>query len=213
MLNLLIVEDDLNMIDLLKAQNESKFDKIHFARSIDRAMYILNNCAINICLIDINLKNANCDSKPSINRDGMAILKNIVSSKKLNNVIPITMTCEESKEFSIESLKMGAFDHCVKYYRSNGKFDYCHAIDKAIKHISDLKRYDEMNSMLNTISNCIIGLTEEIQIAKDSMNDNLNRKNDNHLKVLTLRFQNEMSKFGSKTSNKMERSTATPVLA
>jgi two-component system response regulator AtoC len=116
---ILIVDDDASLLDLLRAQLESKQYQVVSVESPERALRCLADKDFSAVLIDIGL--------PGMS--GVDLCREIVTLRE--NTPVIVMTAFASIESAVASIRAGAYDFVTKPFEAD---DLALTMDRALRH-------------------------------------------------------------------------------
>ncbi|WP_027715680.1 response regulator [Desulfuromonas sp. TF] len=107
----LIVDDDLDWLSLLKDVLESKENEIYLASSSSSALKVIESEVVDVVFCDIKML-YRVDGNKTVKNGGLFLAKKIVEEFPATKVIIITGY--GSKEFAVDSIRVGAFDYLEK---------------------------------------------------------------------------------------------------
>lgn len=141
----LTVEDEINILELLKYNLENNGFDVLQASSGELALKLLEEKPVDIILLDVLL--------PGI--DGFQVLKTIKSNPRLNKIPVIMLTAKTEEIDKVVGLEIGADDYISKPFG-------IHELIARIKAV--LRRVDDSSNIINTediikIDNIIINKT------------------------------------------------------
>ncbi|MCK4762299.1 MAG: response regulator [Candidatus Aminicenantes bacterium] len=99
---LLLIDDEQDVMDSLKLWLEDEGYEVHTATSKARALEVLQESTIGVCLIDLKMKD----------EDGLRISRDLKKTDALLKII--ILTGYPSYESAIDAMKMGIFDYVSK---------------------------------------------------------------------------------------------------
>ena len=102
--HLLIVEDDLFILDLLRGKLEQAAGKVLIAHDTDEALKILLDEHVDIMLLDILLPK----------KDGFTFLKELKADQQLKNIPVVILSNLGQKEEQERGMGLGAVDYIIK---------------------------------------------------------------------------------------------------
>lgn len=102
--HLLIIEDDLFILDMLKAKLEQAVGKVSIAHDTDEAMKVLAAGPLDLILLDILLPK----------KDGFTFLKELKASPEYKTIPVVILSNLGQKEERERGLALGAVDYIIK---------------------------------------------------------------------------------------------------
>jgi two-component system, NtrC family, response regulator GlrR len=125
---ILVVDDDVNLLELIKMRLESADYDVTAAREEDRALAALKEMAFDLCIIDLMLSN----------RDGITLMEEF---REINPEVPtIILTAHGSIENAVEAMRRGAYSYLTKPFEPR---DLLLQIERALENRklnSEIKR-------------------------------------------------------------------------
>ncbi len=124
-MKILIVDDDVVTLNMLKEFLESHDFTVFLAESADQAVVQVRNQRLSLVLSDIKMEDS----------DGLSLLSEL--KKKDPNIVMILMTGFGSMQGAIEAIQKGAFDYISKPFDLKKMLTL---VQKAARHVESLKR-------------------------------------------------------------------------
>ena len=125
---ILIVDDDANLLELMKMRLESADYEVTAAREEDNAIAALKAGAFDLCIVDLMLSN----------RDGITLMEEF---RAVNPEVPtIILTAHGSIENAVEAMRRGAYSYLTKPFEPG---DLLLQIERALENRklnSEIKR-------------------------------------------------------------------------
>jgi two-component system, NtrC family, response regulator GlrR len=125
---ILIVDDDANLLELIKMRLESADYEVTAAREEDNALAALKTGAFDLCIVDLMLSN----------RDGITLMEEF---RAVNPEVPtIILTAHGSIENAVEAMRRGAYSYLTKPFEPR---DLLMQIERALENRklnSEIKR-------------------------------------------------------------------------
>src|SRR5947208_15918788 len=129
---IIVVDDDKNLIELVKMRLESAGYDVTAAVQEDEALSAVKTLSFDICLLDLMLRD----------RDGIALMGEIHAVAP--DIPVIILTAHGSIESAVEAMRKGAYSYLTKPFEPQ---DLLLQIDRALEHRrlnSELKRLKEL---------------------------------------------------------------------
>ena len=125
---ILVVDDDVNLLELIKMRLESADYDVIAAREEERALAAVKETAFDLCIIDLMLSN----------RDGITLMEEF---REINPEVPtIILTAHGSIENAVEAMRRGAYSYLTKPFEPR---DLLLQIERALENRklnSEIKR-------------------------------------------------------------------------
>jgi len=167
--SILVVDDDLNLLEMIKEGLDEHNYNVIVAAHPDEAMRKIKNVDVRFALLDYDL------CVPGLN--GIDLAQKI--RFQAPDVIVMIMTGYQNIKFAVEAMRTFKFDYMIKPFR----------IDQVISAFErSLREYDLVEENKSLYRN-ILDLEEQIATLKEQLED----KNSNEVKVISKASKNIIS--------------------
>ena len=126
--HLLIIEDDLFILDMLKSKLEQACGRVSIAHDTDEAMKVLATDPLNLILLDILLPK----------KDGFTFLKELKTSPEYKTIPVVILSNLGQKEERERGLALGAVDYIIK--ADSSPLEIINRSREVLRHLAEHNR-------------------------------------------------------------------------